>query len=119
MREVLNSTHGPVLADDRGNVLDYYLPSETAHRQVLGTFFFAYKNPVTGAHLTGPSAYAAAIRAHYFSVIMLEFWDTARTDGDIEGYLEANVGYQLIATIPYRATGQHGNVMIWVRRERR
>ena len=115
MKTVLASRHGPVLADDRGNVLDYYLPNETAHRQVLGTFFFAYNDPATGAHLTGSRAYSAAIRERFFSIIMLEFWDTARTDGEILRDLEANTGYKLFATIPYRATGQHGDVMIWVR----
>jgi hypothetical protein len=119
MRAVLATTRGPVLADDRGNILDYYLPSETAHRQILGTFFYAYNDPATGTHLTGSPAYAAAIRARYFSVIMLEFWDTAQTDDDILRDLEVNVGYQLVATIPYRATGQHGDVLIWVRRSRR
>lgn len=119
MRAVLAVTHGPVLADDRGNILDYYLPSETADRQVLGTFFFSYYDPVTGAHLSGSPAYAAAIHARYFSVIMLEFWDTAQTDDVILRDLETGTGYQLVATIPYRATGQHGNAMIWVREDSR
>ena len=119
MRAVLASTLGPVLADDRGNILDYYLPTETAHRQVLGTFFFAYNDPATGAHLTGSPAYAAAIHERYFSVIILEFWDTAQTDGAILHDLETSAGYQPVATIPYRATGQHGNILIWVRRDRR
>ena len=119
MRAVLATTRGPVLADDRGNILEYYLASETAHRQILGTFFYAYNDPATGTHLTGAPAYAAAIHARYFSVIMLEFWDTAQTDDDILRDLEVNVGYQLIATIPYQATGQHGDVLIWVRRARR
>jgi hypothetical protein len=118
MRAALASTHGPVLADDRGNVLNYYLPSETAHRQVLGTFFFTYDDPATGQKLSGLPAYAAAIHARYFSVIMLEFWDTAQTDDDILRDLESNADYQLAATIPYRATGQHGNILIWIRQGR-
>jgi hypothetical protein len=118
IRTVLVSTHGPVLADDRGNVLDYYLPDETARRKVLGTFFFAYNDPVTSKHLIGSSAYAAAIHDHYFSVIMLEFWDTAQTDDEILRDLESTAGYRLAVTIPYRATGQHGNFMIWVRQDR-
>jgi 4-amino-4-deoxy-L-arabinose transferase-like glycosyltransferase len=117
MRAVLASTHGPVLADDRGNILDYYLPAETANRQVSGTFFFAYYDPVTGAHLSGAPAYAAAIHDSYFSVIMLEFWDTAQTDDLILRDLETSGGYRLIATVPYSATGQHGNAMIWVRED--
>jgi 4-amino-4-deoxy-L-arabinose transferase-like glycosyltransferase len=117
MRAVLASTHGPILADDRGNILDYYLPGETADRQVLGTFFFAYDDPITGAHLSGSPAYAAAIQARYFSVVMLEFWDTAQTDDVVLRDLETIGGYQLVATIPYSATGQHGNAMIWVRQD--
>jgi hypothetical protein len=49
---------------------------------------------------------------------MLEFWDTAQTDDDILRDLESNADYQLAATIPYRATGQHGNILIWIRQGR-
>jgi hypothetical protein len=115
---VLASTRGPVLADDRGNVLDYYLPGQTAHRQIFGTFFFAYHDSTIGKHLIGANAYSAAVHERFFSVIMLEFWDTSETDDEILRDLEAGVGYRLAATIPYRATGQHGNVMIWVRQDR-
>lgn len=115
-RRILATTHGPVLADDRGNVLDYYIPGRTRHRQMLGTFFFAYNDPVTGRHLTGKNAYAAAIRNRYFSMVMLDFWDTTATDRDIKHDIRTYRGYRLAAAIPYKATGGDGRFLIWVRK---
>jgi hypothetical protein len=115
MREALTSTGGPVLADDRGNVLDYYLPGQMAGRQADGTFFFAYNDPVSRRHLTQGPAYAAAIRNRYFSVVFLEFWDSAPQDQIVAADIARYGGYRLAAVISYRATGQHGDAMIWVR----
>lgn len=116
MRTVLHERTGPLLADDRGNVLDYYLPDELSHRQVIGTWFFAFNDPKSGRHLIGRSAYAAAIKEGYFSVVMLEFWDTVSMDRVIQKDIKRYQGYRLISDFPYPATGIHGNYMIWVRR---
>jgi hypothetical protein len=118
MRGTLRSTRGPLLLDERGNVLDYYVPQLMIDRPVVGTWFFAFNDPATGRHLIDGNAYAAAIREHYFSVIMLEFWDTAATDKLIESDINKSGGYRLVADIPYPATGAHGNYLIWVRQQR-
>jgi putative flippase GtrA len=115
MQRVLASNDGLILADDRGNVLDYYLHNSLGSRQVSGTFFFAYNDPATGKHLTQRAAYAAAIQQRYFSVIFLEFWDSVEADEWIQGDIDRYGGYRLVAAIPYRATGKHGEAMIWVR----
>jgi hypothetical protein len=115
MRQVLASTNGVILADDRANVLDYYLPTEMRSRPVAGTFLFFYDDPASGKHLTGQPAYAAAVWHRYFSVIFLEFWDSAPQDRSIEADLAKDGGYRLVAKLPYQATGQHGDAMIWVR----
>ena len=115
MRAQMAAHPGPLLADDRGNVFDYYLPSQMMQRTVVGTWFFAYNDPATGRHLTGAAAYAAAIRERYFSVVMLEFWDTATTDRIIRADVEAARGYRLVADFTYPAFGSHGPFEVWVR----
>lgn len=115
-QRALDGTGGPVLADDRGNVLDYYLPAAVGGRAVDGTFFFAFNDPVSGRHVTQAAAFAAAVRDHYFGVIFLEFWDSAPQDAAIRADIVRYGGYRLLASVPYRATGPHGDAMIWVRK---
>jgi 4-amino-4-deoxy-L-arabinose transferase-like glycosyltransferase len=110
---VIKQTPGPVLTDDRGNVLDYYYPALMSHRTVNGTFFFAFNSH--GVHLTDQQAYAAAIGQRYFSVIFLEFWDSAQADRWVAGDIAREGGYHLVSVLSYGATGVHGRAMIWVR----
>lgn len=112
---VLDATNGPVLADDRGNIIDYYLHNSVLKREVDGTFYFAFNDQSSGRHLTQSPAYAAAISHHYFSVIFLEFWDSATADEWVQADIKRYGGYKLVAKIPYSATGTHGDAMIWVR----
>jgi 4-amino-4-deoxy-L-arabinose transferase-like glycosyltransferase len=116
IKSVLASSHGPVLADDRGNVLDYYLPALLRSRTMAGTFFFSFNDPTSGRHLTKKPAYAAAIRHRYFSVVYLEFWDSTVPDQWVRSDIEKYGGYTLVKKIPYAATGQHGEAMIWIRK---
>lgn len=115
MQRVISSTGGPILADDRGNILDYYLPRQISSRQIDGTFFFSFNDPESGQHLSQGPAYAAAVKERYFGVIFLEFWDSAPQDEEILADIRKFGSYRLVAKIPYRATGAHGDAMIWVR----
>ena len=115
VQRALDGTGGPVLADDRGNVVDYYLPGTVAGRTMDGTFFFAFNDPASGRHVTQAAAFAAAVRDRYFGVIFLEFWDSAPQDEAIRADIGRYGGYRLLRSIPYPATGTHGNAMIWVR----
>ena len=115
MKQVISSTNGPILADDRGNVLNYYLNSILEGREIYDTSFFAYNDPVSGRHLTQTPAFAAALRKRYFSIIFLEFWDSVPQDDVVQADINRYGGYKLVAAIPYPATGSHGRAMIWVR----
>jgi 4-amino-4-deoxy-L-arabinose transferase-like glycosyltransferase len=111
----LKTTSGPVLADDRGNIVDYYLPDLVLNREISGTFYFAFNDPTSGLHLTQKTAYAAAINNRYFSMIFLEFWDATTADDWVQSDIKRYGGYKLVAKIPYSATGKHGDAMIWIR----
>jgi 4-amino-4-deoxy-L-arabinose transferase-like glycosyltransferase len=115
MRKVLAAYRGEnILADDNGQLLNYYLGAEMAHRSVTGTWYFSYPSPSTG-RLEDAQAYAAAIRQGHFSVIMLECWDNRAVDIAImrDASLAAT-HYRLYGRIPYSATGAHGWFYIFV-----
>jgi 4-amino-4-deoxy-L-arabinose transferase-like glycosyltransferase len=115
LRPILASTHGRLLADERGNIEEYYLPREVNWRQVYGTWYFRYDDTQTGQWLTGLRAYDDAIGHRYFAVIVLNFWDTAPTDRAIASDIRRLGGYRRVADIPYSATGTRSTFKIWVR----
>jgi hypothetical protein len=65
---------GHYLAEDY-DVEAYYLRQQVPWPRWSSTYYFSYPGASPGA-----AAYAAAIRAHYFALIILDFGDTASTD---------------------------------------
>jgi hypothetical protein len=75
----------------------YYLEGSTSWDLWSGTWYFSYRRPGVARPLTGMAAYRAAISNHYFSLIMLNFRDTLRTDFYITAALH-RAGYERIGT---------------------
>ena len=117
LRPLLPAHKGTVLAADNGNVIEYYLPDELQGMVFDGPWFIRYQDPHTGKYLAGRAAYADAIKHRFFSVIALSFGDSRATDQAISREIRTYGGYQLIATLPYRAGGQTSAFRIWVREE--
>ncbi len=119
-RPVIAANPGPILADDGGDLLHFYLAGEVSHLHVTGPWFISYPVPGTGRRLRGAAGYAAAIRDCYFSVVVLEFVDSLATDEQIERDLATSGQYRLAARIarPGAAPGSRP-FMIWVRSEHR
>jgi hypothetical protein len=116
-RPVIAANPGPILADDGGDLLHFYLAGEVSHLPVTGPWFISYPVPGTSRRLHGLAGYAAAIRHRYFSVVVLEFVDSLATDEQIERDLATSGQYSLAARIarPGAAPGSQP-FMIWVRR---
>jgi hypothetical protein len=109
---------GRILADDNGDLLYYYLGQQMTGVPASGTWYLSFRDPASGARKSGPAAYADAIDHGYFSVVMLDYWDNAGIDGDIEHDLSTGTGarlYRLAQAIPFTATGVHSQFDIWVR----
>jgi hypothetical protein len=117
LRPLLPAHKGRVLAADNGNVIEFYLPDELQGMIFSGPWFLRYQDPETGKYLAGLPAYRDAIKHRYFSVIALSFGDSRAMDEVISNDIRTYGGYQLIATLPYRAAGQSGAFRIWVREE--
>jgi hypothetical protein len=99
LRTLTRQHPGRYLAED-ASVPAYYLRGTVAPSHWSGTFSFQYRPPGSGTTLTGPAAYRAAVDDHYFSLIIVSFTDTARTDGEIISDLGTSGDYQVVAVEP-------------------
>jgi hypothetical protein len=115
-------------ATNRGSLLEsnsipqYYVP-DLWFRNEIGTVSFSYPDSAKGS-LSGPAAYADAIRHGFFSIIALDDTSTRRQDDAIrEDVRAANAGwhsrqratrYLKVASIPFAAGGYRGNFTIWI-----
>jgi len=109
--------HARYLAED-DDILAYYLQGRVPWVQWTSTWFFRYRQPLTGKVLFGLPAYAAAIRAGYFTIIVLSFDDTLGTDKAIERDITRDGDYTLRSSLPYSSSTLSGEYRIWVRRKR-
>ncbi len=90
------------LAEDY-DVEAYYLRAEAPWPRWSGTYTFRYQEA-----LPGMASYAAAISRHYFSLVILDFGDTAATDTQITADMRAAGGYYVLA--------RAGRFTIWAER---
>ena len=96
---------GHYLAEDY-DVPAYYLESTIPWQRWSSTWYFTYISPHASHPLTGLAAYRAAINSHYFSLIILDFVDTAQTDGDITADMQQAGSYKVVAVVP-SSVGQY------------
>jgi hypothetical protein len=96
---------GNYLAEDE-NIAAYYLEGAVPWQRWSATSYFTYTPPGARRRLTGLAAYSAAISHHYFSLIILDFKDTAQTDGEIIADMSRAGDYRVIKVVP-SATSQY------------
>jgi hypothetical protein len=101
LRPVARAHPGNYLAED-DDVEAYYLRNEAPWQDWSGTYYFRFPGQAPGA----PS-YAAAIRSHYFALVILDDGDTAATDALIVADLRHTGGYRELA--------RAGRFTVWVR----
>jgi len=103
LRSEIRSHPGHYLAEDY-DVEAYYLRADVPWQRWSSTFVFSYP----GARAGAPS-YAAAINHHYFSLVVLNFGDTAATDTQITADMRHAGGYHIVA--------KAGRFTIWASRQ--
>ncbi len=90
---------GRYLAEDY-DVEAYYLRDTVPWRRWSSTYHFSYPGMRAGA-----ASFAAAIDHHYFSLVILDFGDTAAADRQITADMRAAGGYYVL--------GRPGRFTIW------
>jgi len=103
LRSAIHAHPGSYLAEDY-DVEAYYLRGDVPWQRWSSTYYFSYPGALPG----GPS-YAAAISRHQFSLVILDFGDTAATDIQITADMRRAGGYYVLA--------RAGRFTIWASRE--
>jgi 4-amino-4-deoxy-L-arabinose transferase-like glycosyltransferase len=103
LRSAVRAHPGNYLAEDY-DVEAYYLRTVVPWQRWSDTYYFGYQGAIEGA-----ASYRAAIRNHYFSLVILDFGDTAATDSQITADIRRVGGYYVLA--------RAGRFTIWASRE--
>jgi 4-amino-4-deoxy-L-arabinose transferase-like glycosyltransferase len=99
LRTETHAHPGNYLAEDY-DVEAYYLRRAVPWQHWSGTYYFSYPGAPPGA-----ASYQAAISHHYFSLVILDFGDTASTDRQITADMRRVGGYYVAA--------RSGHFTIW------
>ena len=91
LRSAVRAHPGQYLAEDY-DVEAYYLRDQVAWPRWSDTWFFRYRQAAPGAR-----SYAAAISRHYFSLVILDFGDTAAADVLITADMRRAGDYYVLA----------------------
>jgi hypothetical protein len=116
MQRIIAAHRGPILSDDGGVLLHFYIGHEVSNLPVVGTFYIRYAGLGDIRPHTGLAGYDDAIRHGYFSVVLLEFVDNLFVDSKIERYVSLSRKYRLVTSIPHQASGGPKDFMVWVRK---
>jgi len=120
LRPLVRKYPGPLLAEDY-DVFGYYLRKQVRWQDWSNTWYFTYKRktaqsaPGTGVQPTGLGAFAAAVRARYFSLIVLDFGDTAAADHSVTAAIRRYGDYHVVAELPYSDSHGTGKYTVWAR----
>jgi 4-amino-4-deoxy-L-arabinose transferase-like glycosyltransferase len=120
MKPLVSEYPGRYLVEDY-DVFGYYLGSKVPWQDWANTWYFTYQGKtarvtaVGTQNVTGLSAYDGAIRRRYFSLIALNFGDTAAIDDRITADIRRYGGYHIVAEMPYADKFGKGQYTVWAR----
>jgi hypothetical protein len=93
LRSAIRDHPGNYLAEDY-DVEAYYLRADVPWQRWSSTYYFRYPGSLPGA-----ASYQAAISSHYFSLVILDFGDTAAADREIVADMRDAGGYYVLAHV--------------------
>jgi hypothetical protein len=99
---------------ESSSVPRYYLRARTTPGQWFSTYGLTYVDRA-GRRLTGERAYAAAIAAAWFDVIVLDRTVTKQLDDELARQLRASASYRLLAKLPYQNSKGSDAYQVWVK----
>ncbi len=120
LRPLVHKYPGHLLAEDY-DVFGYYLRNQVPWQAWSNTWYFVYKKKIAKSVLgnngqpTGLGAFKAAIKNRYFSLIVLNFGDTATIDDSITSDIQRYREYHVVAELPYSDSHGVGQYTVWAR----
>jgi 4-amino-4-deoxy-L-arabinose transferase-like glycosyltransferase len=102
LRSAIPAHPGNYLAEDY-DVEAYYLGTDVPWPRWSSTYYFSYRGAPPGT-----TSYQAAVANHYFSLVILDFSDTATVDTEITADMQRAGGYFVLA--------RSGRFTIWASR---
>jgi hypothetical protein len=111
LQSLVREHQGRYLTEDY-DVPAYYLEDQVSWNQWSDTWYFSYRTPGS-APLTGLAAYRAAIKYHYFALVILDFADTAPTDKAIVDDIRQAGTYHVISELPFLDKFGPGHFTVW------
>ena len=112
LRPLVHDGHERYLAEEN-EVPRYYLRDKTQPYEWLTTFYFSYTTK-QGQPLNGVEAYQAALRDHYFNLVILDHGPTAALDDQLDKTLgAAGSGYRLVDRVPGATSHGTQTYEIW------
>ncbi|HWG23913.1 ArnT family glycosyltransferase [Actinospica sp.] len=115
MKRHVTSGTAQYLVEDY-DVEAYYLLTDTTWHQWNNTWAFSYFSHADHKEISGVPAYVAAVKNHYFDLIVLDFGDTSSTDHAIAAAMAGcanKCGYHIVAEVPYSGATWRGQFTIW------
>jgi hypothetical protein len=103
---------GNYLAEDY-DVPAYYLQGQIPWQRWSNTWYFTYTPRGSTRQLAGLPAWRAAVLDHYFSLIVLDFGDTAGVDSFVSKAIHQSGDYHVIAEAPYWDSFGVGQFTVW------
>lgn len=95
------------------DVAAYYLGPQVRWQQWQDTWYFTYIDPETHQVLSGVPAWTDAVKHHYFSLVVLDFGDTAAVDHQITAAMKQYGHYHVIGEATYTDAFGTGQFTIW------
>ena len=108
LRALTRAYPGNYLAEDY-DIPAYYLQSSVPWPRWSNTWYLSYTQPGPRRALTGAAAYRAAIAQHHFSLVILDFLATPKTDSQIVAAMQQTGDYQVVAVV----ASSYGQYTIW------
>jgi hypothetical protein len=112
LRPLTHSHPGNFLAEDY-DVPAYYLQNDIPWQRWSNTWYFTYTPRGSTRQLIGIPAWRAAVLDHYFSLIVLDFGDTATVDYSVTQAIHQSGDYHVIAEAPYWDSFGVGQFTVW------
>jgi hypothetical protein len=101
-----------VLLDD-AQVATYYLGDAVYPTRWVNTFFLSYYDHAAGRSVTGPRAYADAIRDGYFDVIAIDFGAQKSVDAAVAEAVHLNKQYHYVTKVDLHDVYGTVTYVIW------